>query len=231
MFKFWKRRPQAPAKRAPGLLRLPSDFSDSELVGSIHKALEAQIDVARCLFLVAYDLFPVYYPAYRSMAARIDGSAGTPDDFIAMFSAPVAKAIIGDYEPEQQKRRIFYLYVATLLTVAEARAEERPELREPILRIWVLLLQSSHALRSTLDRTRLWTAEETTFYQDVKSPKDGEMYCLRLIKPQSLWEHPIIVDWLERDMTQEQRAQMRDIDKEIDDIFKTPADDAPSGKS
>jgi len=122
----------------------------------------------------------------------------------------------GSFEDEANSRRYFYFHIAVLLSITHARAKERPALWDSLADVWVALLPGAAALRKTLDTTQLWSPSETDFFDNVKSEKDGENFCLTHIMPPELRDHKKISDWLWRDTPP---ALREEIEASIDEII------------
>ena len=88
------------------------------------------------------------------------------------------------------------------------RAKEQPALWERLADVWAALLPGAAVLRRTLDTTQLWSPSETTFFDSVKTEKDGESYCVAHAMPPELRDHKKIWDWLWRDTPPELRAEL-----------------------
>ena len=118
-------------------------------------------------------------------------------------------------EYEMGSRRVLYTFLASLLRIAHERARKNPDLWNSIADVWVALLPGARKLREVIDRTKLWSDDETLWFSDVKTEMDGENYCLAHLAPQEIRYHDKISAWQERDLPPDIIAQIREDEKLI----------------
>ena len=162
------------------------------------------------LFLVAWENVPVYYPSFHKAMEEERLFPANLEGMSSFFAAEHAKHQSQSEADEVARRRSFYFYVAALLKVAHQRAKSKPELWDEIVEIWVALLPGARALRATLDRTQLWRAEQTEFFDTIRTEDEGEWHILHIVMPSNLRYHQKVVDWQERDLTPEERRLIDD---------------------
>lgn len=211
MFGFWKSKPAAP--RSADSLPGPADLSDDALIGLLRQTFDSHNEVVAALFLVAYENFFVYSNLFYNAAQSSNEYPASMDGLVRFLAAGYAKHSSDSVDDEANRRRFFYLYLAALLKIAHERAKRNPVLWDAVAGIWVSLLPGARALRKTLDRTGLWKPDEIEFFQDIKTPDDGQTYCESLMLPSEIRYHARIKSWRERDLSPEVRAELDKIDK------------------
>ncbi len=209
MFSFWKTKRKPPA--ATDILPRSIELSDDVLVRFILKTLNSQNLTVSALFLVAYENSRAYYSVFLDsvQSAKTEQYAPSFDGMIDWLISLYARHMGTSTEDEFAKRRAFYFYLAILLKIAHKRAKMNPSLWDLIVDVWLRLIEGSRVLRTTLEKTSLWTTDETTYFQDIKSPNDGQKHCLGLMVPSEIRHHPKISEWLERDLPENVRAQIQ----------------------
>ncbi len=209
MFDFWKKvKPKKPKYAAELTL-----LSDKGLADVVRKMFEYQNTAQKAHFLVAYENFRIYFSVFSSAAKKTNEFESSLEGMAAFLDEAGQKYSGTSVSDEANSRRFSYLYLAALLKILHARARVRPELWDAVAGIWLQLLPGARALRETIDRTILWTADEVVFFQDIKTEDDGENYCLALMAPPEIQYHQIIKDWQEKDLTPEIKAELRAMDK------------------
>ena len=114
---------------------------------------------------------------------------------------------MGNSEAEEiGRRRFYYFYIAAILKTLQKRAKTDANLWNEIVKVWVALLPGARAIRTTLDKTSLWRDEHIDVFDPIQTEDEGEWHCLRIMVPKEIRYHAKIQDWLERDLTPEQRA-------------------------
>ena len=213
MFRFWKSKSKSSARDAEDRASQPSRLSDEALLDIIRRTFEIESDIVGALFLVAYENFNIYYSVFikaletsKDYPTSLEGMAAYLDAYRGKYSGT-------SVNDEANARRFFYLYVAALLKIAHARAKAKPELWDGIATVWVALLPGARALRRTIDTTNLWTADETVFFQSIRTEDEGENYCLALMAPSEIRYHRKVTEWQERDLSPEVRADLREMAK------------------
>ena len=187
-------------------------LSDEKMLGVIRETFAAHNEAASALFLVAYENFFVYSSIFMRAEER-EPRYGASLDGLAVFLEESRLKLSGaSIQEEVGSRRFFYLYLATLLKIIEGRADKRPELWEDIALLWVQLLPGARALRKTLDCTQLWTVDEIIYFKDIDTEEDGEKYCLQIMIPPEIRYNSIIIEWQERDLSPEVKAELRAIE-------------------
>jgi len=208
MFGFFKKKTGVAPPIFRRLYPLASNFSDEELVRFIHKVFATQKPIVAALFLIALGNLPVYFSVFcnamqdsKEHPASMEGMVAFILDAHAMYQ--------GTSElDEVNKRRWFYLYIAGLLRIAHARARSKPELWDFIADIWVLLMDGSRQLRSTIERTELWKPNELDFFAEVKSEDDGERFVESVLLPKEIRYHEKLVAWQERELSPEVKEEL-----------------------
>lgn len=209
MFSFWKKeKPQKP-EYAAELFSL----SDKGLADLIRKTFENQNQVVAALFLIAYENFSIYFSVFSNAAKESNEFKNSLEGMAAFLDASRRKYSGTSTNDEANSRRFFYLYLVALLRILHVRANAKPELWDAVAAIWLQLLPGAHALRKTIDRTNLWTADEVAFFQDIRTEIDGENYCLSLMAPPEIRYHQIIIDWQEKDLSPEIKEELRAMER------------------
>lgn len=202
-------------KKAESHAVVSTTLSDEKLLMVIRGTFAANDDTAKALFLIAYENFPVY-SALFFQAERAEPQYGASlDGFARFLEESHRKCTDASVADEAGSCRFHYLEMATLLKILELRAKESPELWDGIAALWVELLPGARALRKTVDRTRLWRAEEIEWFRGVKTESEGETYCITVLMPQEVRHHQRVVDWQERDLPPQVIAEIRTMERMI----------------
>ena len=191
-------RPESATANAP----------NSELVRVTIAAIKDQGPIVGALFLVAYENVYPYFPSFQRAMEEDQLFAPTIEGMADFHLAEYAKRMGTSEADEVGRRRFHYFYIATLLKTLQKRAKNDESLWNDIVEIWVAVLPGARAIRSTLDKTSLWRAEHIDVFASIKNEDEGEWYCLHMLVPKEIRYHRRIQDWLERDLTPEQRALM-----------------------
>lgn len=184
-------------------------LADDKLLSVMRGTFAAHDDTVAALFLVAYENFPVYSGEFMQVEL-VEPQYGASLNGLANFlEASQLRCSSSSVSDEAGSRRFFYMHMAALLKILEERAKKKPELWDDIAAFWVELLPGSRALRRTLDRTRLWGAEETQWFRGVTTESEGESYCITMLMPEEVRRHRRVIDWQERDLSPETIAELR----------------------
>jgi len=222
MFSFWKSKRKPSLTAATDILPRSIELSDDVLVRFILKILSSQNLTVSALFLVAYENSRVYYSVFLDsvQSAKTEQYAPSFDGMVDWLISLYSRHMGTSTEDEFARRRTFYLYLAILLKIAHTRAKANPSLWELIVDVWLRLLEGSRVLQTTLlEKTSLWTADEITYFQHIKSSDDGQNYCLSLMVPSEIRYHPKISQWLVRDLPENVRAQIQKSDELFREIL------------
>lgn len=192
------------------------ELSDDALITLLRNMFEQQHVSFSSLFLVGYANWKVMYGAFL-YALKKDAEAGKQasdhspnlEGYIKFLAVTNASLSPRSDNYEWASRRIFHAFLATLLRIAHGRARKKPELWGPIAEIWVGLLPGAAKLREIIDRTKLWSDDETSEFRDIKTEKDGENYCLAHLAPEEVRFHERISAWREKDLPPDVIAQIR----------------------
>jgi hypothetical protein len=155
-------------------------------------------------------LFGTRAPALAK-AAAIPPDASNRWDVIADYMVTISKrasALPESTEREIQTRRASYFLLASALRALEARSIRDRGLLDSLATLWISLSVGARALRDTIDRIKLWSADEVQIFSDVTDEKSGEDYFLSFLVPRSLYENAIFVAWLEKDIPEDVRIEL-----------------------
>jgi hypothetical protein len=210
MFNLFKRRP----KLASGDTHPASavEFDDGKIISAILDAFKGQPDIVGALFLVAHMNLKTLFHFFKREAAQ-SGYPPTMWGFSGFLAAEGRKRTSASVEDEASRRRFNYFYIASLLQVAIDRATRRPALWDDIADIWLALVPGARALRKTLDKTSLWSADEAAYFAEIKSEDEGEKYWLGFLAPDAIRYHQKVFAWYERDLSPEAIASIRETEK------------------
>jgi hypothetical protein len=205
---FFKRKPKEPAERVFTEQRGIESSEDEHLLNALMRTVRHRLPLVPAMCLIAYENVFLVRTVFEHVAKITPACAPSLEDLARWLEQEHARFTSGSIEDEANSRRYLYFHTAVLLTIAHARAQQRPALWDGLADIWVALLPGAAALRKTLDTTILWSPSETAFFDDVKTERDGEHYCANHMMPPELRNHPKIWDWLWRDVPAEQRAEL-----------------------
>jgi hypothetical protein len=210
MFNLFKRRP----KPASGDTHPASavEFDDGKITSTILDAFKGQPDIVGALFLVAHMNLQTHFHFFKREAAH-GGYPPTMWGFSGFLAAEGRKRISASFEDEASRRRFYYFYIASLLHVAIDRATRRPALWDDIADIWLALVPGARALRETLDKTSLWTADEAAYFDEIKTEGEGEQHWLGFLAPEEIRYHKKVFAWYEKDLSPETLASLRETEK------------------
>jgi hypothetical protein len=211
MFNLFKRKPKLSAGDTRPIA--PVEFDDRTIMSAISDAFNSQPDTVGALFLVAHMNLQTYFHFFKKAVAVDGGYPPTMSGFSGFLAAEGKKRTSSSLEDEGSRRRYFYFYIASLLNVAIERATVRPTLWDDIADIWLALIPGARAIRRTLDKTSLWTADEAAYFDDIKTEKEGERYWLGFLAPQEIRYHKKVFAWHEKDLSPETLASIREAEK------------------
>ncbi len=225
MFNFFRRKASPPNPSSPTAADLgrAATLGDAALIGMLRQYVQQQHARASALFLVGYQSWKQgYWLFYSAVTAdkndKHQGSDKYPaslEGYVYFLADAYANCSSDTLEHEVAKRRIFYLYLATLLEIAQSRAKKNPLLWDDIADIWVMLLPGARLLRKVIDETAVWTSDETDYFESVKTEQDGESYCLSALAPVEIRYHNKISAWQEKDLPPDVIASLRQAEKLI----------------
>lgn len=215
MFGLFKKR--AVNTKPPKTRRypLPSQLEDSALVSFIKQVFQNENVIVASLFLIGLQNFGVYYSVFINSMKQSEEYPPTLEGMSAFILDSHAEHSSNSTHDEINTRRWFYLYVAALLTVAYSRAKQNPTLWDDIAEVWVSLMPGAQALRNTIDSTSLWKPSETDFFNEFSTEDDGEKYVESILIPNEVRFHSKLIEWQERDLPQEIRDELAQIDRLI----------------
>jgi hypothetical protein len=217
VFEFFKRKPAAQLAKPRRSLALVSEMTEQQLIDSIRVTFTNSHVIVAALFLVAYENFKPYFSVFcRSMPGEMREYPATLEGMIEFLADAHAQYAGNSIANEVNSRRFFYLYVSALLRLLHVRAKARSELWDTVAEVWVPLLEGGRALRATLNRTSLWKPNEIDYFADVHNEDEGERYVEELMMPKEVRYHAKVEEWRDRDLTPEQRAAVKEMDKLFD---------------
>jgi hypothetical protein len=225
MFDWFKKKQQSRAHTID-----LAALSDDQLAVLIKQTFETQNETFLAFLLVAYvntsSLFSMFVAANKLdkgiWPETFEGMAGWCQSMLD------GQSWEDSLEREVAQRRLSYFFLATLLKLLEQRARlaDSDVLWGRVADIWVILLSGARALRHTLDSTKLWAANEESFFSlhefaNVIDEDSGENECIKYVMPQNIRYHPTIKRWQERNLSPEELAEIRKFEEvPFEDLFK-----------
>jgi hypothetical protein len=213
---FFKRKPKPSAEFAFTQVRSAESLDDAALVRGLLRVVEGAAPIVPAMCLIAYENVFMLKAGFERAMRNVAECPPSLENLARWLEKERTQFTSGSIEDEANSRRYFYFHIAVLLSIAHARAKERPGLWDAIAEVWVAMLPGAAALRKTLDTTQLWSASETAFFDNIKTEKEGEHYCLAHVTPSELRDHKRIIDWFWRDTPPAVRAE---IEASIDDVM------------
>ena len=175
------------------------------------------------LFLVGYENWASFYSAFKqAAAAEKNGKYNlTLDGYISFLIEAFAQHTTNSAQDAVASRRIFHMYLATLLKIAQNRAGTSDGNWDGIAEVWIRLLPGARFLRTTIDETDLWSSREVRGFEDIKTESDGESYCFLNLMPVQVQQHPKIGEWKDKDLSPEMKTEIDSMVAEVQKMMNS----------
>ena len=179
---------------------LASEMADEDLIDFFNNVFTEKRPIVSTLFLVALEIFPARYAIFKRDMVKSKAYPASMDGMISFILDMHGQYQGDDLASEINSRKWFFLYVAALLTIAQERARNKPELWDSIANVWVRLMGGAKSLRTTLYNTCIWQPDETFFFNIVEKEDDGVRFVEAALVPNEIRYHPMLIEWQQRNL-------------------------------